>query len=114
MTDILSVEDAAKELGEILISSPYTKRRKMAAQILGRYDHGGPIIYEALFQGLNDPSQHVRVQAFRSLAKMKPNQCDMPDLAKRIRDRIELEKVGSSAWFAGIRALALLSYCADR
>jgi len=36
MTDILSVADAAKELGEILISSPYTQRRKIFGSNIGQ------------------------------------------------------------------------------
>lgn len=113
MTDIFSVQDAARYCGQQLTSLQWQERLE-AAQVLGRYDYGGQLIHETLLPGLQDPVEAVRVEVYRGLARMHFDYLDdLLDIARHIREALAMEREGSKACFAGMKALEKLSLQAE-
>ena len=114
MTDIFTSRDAAREEGAILLSDPSPHERLWAARVLGRYDAGGYLVQNALLPGLQDHNPEVRIEVYKSLARM--HYCIIEDLmpvARAIQDTMELEEVNSPSWYAGRRSLEKLSLQAE-
>jgi hypothetical protein len=70
LSEIYSATDAAREEGAILLSDPSPQERLLAARILGRHDAGGYLVQNALLVGLQDHSPEVRIEVYKSLARM--------------------------------------------
>lgn len=106
MTDILTVDAASRELGEVLRTSLDPLERLEAAQVLSCYDGGGEQIYTLLLFALQDPAEPVRVQAYYGFGRMRFwNTKDLLELARGIRHALELEEPDTLAFNAGMKTL---------
>jgi len=103
--EIFSPELAARECVEVLVASSSIPEKVWLVKNLGRYAAGGYLVHQALLEGLKDPHPAVRSAAYGSLTRMHLDRWELLEIAREIRNALELEEEGSPAWFAGMKAL---------